>query len=240
MWIGRKVFGLSDLISGLEQRHLIIDCLLEKAVRENGVRQIVELACGFSPRGYRFMENHQDMGITYIEADLPNMANRKYNVLKKAGLLSKGHKIIPCNILIDEGELCLKNLAAKYLDPTVPTVVITEGIINYFDPKTIKGVWRRIGEIFNEGSGGIYLTDNLPLQKEHACFVLLDMFIKIMGVLSRGKLFYHFQSDDEAKATFKSLDFSTINTYRPEYFYKTLPIPQSRLPGFIRVIEASI
>jgi O-methyltransferase involved in polyketide biosynthesis len=226
MWVGRTVFGLSDLISGLQQRHLIIDHLLEKAVQENGVRQVVELACGFSPRGYRFMKKHEGIGIRYIEADLPHMAERKKKTLEKAGLISPDHLIVPCNILIDDDELCLKNLAKEYLDPTQPVVVITEGIINYFDPETIKDVWRRIGDIFNAGSGGIYLTDNCPIQKEHKYFIFLSMFFKIMGVLSRGKLFFHFNSDDDAKNTFNTLSFKKTNVYTPEYFYKTLPIPQ--------------
>jgi O-methyltransferase involved in polyketide biosynthesis len=118
--------------------------------------------------------------------------------------------------------------------------IITEGIINYFDPDTIQSVWRRIGDIFNEGAGGIYLTDNCPMQKEHRYFFFLDMFFKIMGMISRGKLYYHFSSDDSTKQAFSDLAFRATEVYRPENFYETLPIPQSRHPAFIRVIEAVV
>lgn len=240
MWIGRTFFGLSDMTTGLQQRHMILDHLLEKALLEKGIRQYVELACGLSPRGYRFMTKHKDMELRYIEADLPMMAEKKKRILERADLMIKGHEVVACDILTDEGELSLSQLAKKHLDPTKPTVVITEGLVYYFDPATIKGVWQRIRTMLKSGSGGLYLTDDCPEQRDHPCFFLLDVFMKIMGFLSRGQLFYHFDSEKTAKDAFRDLAYNETTVYSPESLYDTIPIPRSRLPAFIRVIEAHV
>lgn len=240
MWFGRTFLGIADLVTGLLQRHMIIDHLLEKALKEKGSRQFVELACGLSPRGYRFMSKHKDMGLRYIEADLPKMAEKKKVILEKAGLLTKGHEVVACDILTDEGELSLARLAEKYIDPTQPTVVITEGLIYYFDPATIKCVWRRIRETLKSGSGGIYLTDDCPEQRDHPCFFILNGFMKIMGILSRGRLFYHFDSDKTAKDAFRDLAYNETTVYSPESLYDTIPIPRTKRLGFIRIIEAHV
>ncbi|MBF0352692.1 MAG: hypothetical protein HQM11_16790 [SAR324 cluster bacterium] len=55
MKLGRSL-GINDLETTLLQRHHIIDHLLEKLVTEHQVSQIIELACGLSARGYRFMK----------------------------------------------------------------------------------------------------------------------------------------------------------------------------------------
>ncbi|MFC1849634.1 hypothetical protein ACFL27_05435, partial [candidate division CSSED10-310 bacterium] len=55
MWLCKNILGLADFETMLLQRHVIIDHLLEKAVAESGIRQVFELASGFSPRGFRFM-----------------------------------------------------------------------------------------------------------------------------------------------------------------------------------------
>jgi hypothetical protein len=62
--------------------------------------------------------------------------------------------VVVCDILTDGGELSLAQLAEKHLDPSQPTVVITEGLVYYFDPTTIKGVWQRIRRMLKSGSGG--------------------------------------------------------------------------------------
>jgi O-methyltransferase involved in polyketide biosynthesis len=240
MWIGRTFFGISDMVTGLQQRHIILDHLMEKAFHEKGIRQFVELASGLSPRGYRFMKKHKGQDVTYLEADLPQMAERKKKILANAGLLEKGHDVVACDILTDSGDIALTQVAQQHLDPQKPTAVITEGLVFYFDPVTVRGVWKRIRKMLKEGSGGMYLTDDCPEQRDHPCFFLLDGFMKIIGLISRGKIFYHFDSEKTAKEAFRELLFEKTTIHTPESLYQTLPIPRSKLPGFIRVIEAQV
>ena len=85
--------ALSRLLGGptLEQfllaRHRLIDHVLEEAIAAGRVSQVLEIAAGMSPRGWRFAGRHGD-AVTYVEADLPAMAARKRAALERAGSLS--------------------------------------------------------------------------------------------------------------------------------------------------------
>ena len=70
-WGARVGFGL-DIEAFLLQRHLQIDAQLTEAIEQQGVRQVVEIACGLSPRGRRFCSRYPQL--QYLEADLPAMA----------------------------------------------------------------------------------------------------------------------------------------------------------------------
>src|SRR6476646_6893471 len=47
-----------------------------RAIASGRVSQVVEIAAGLSPRGWRFAKEH-GAALTYVEADLPHMAERK-------------------------------------------------------------------------------------------------------------------------------------------------------------------
>jgi O-methyltransferase involved in polyketide biosynthesis len=49
-------------------RHRAIDALLARAIEGGEVGQAIEVACGLSPRGWRFVNRYPDL--THVEADL--------------------------------------------------------------------------------------------------------------------------------------------------------------------------
>ncbi len=55
-----RAFGGATLESQLLARHRALDCLLERAIEEGGVSQVIEVACGMSPRGWRFADRDGD------------------------------------------------------------------------------------------------------------------------------------------------------------------------------------
>src|SRR5215212_5141939 len=67
---------LPSLEGMLLARHRLIDQRLTDAIEGGMVSQIVEVACGLSPRGWRFSKRYGD-AITYVEADLPGMLANK-------------------------------------------------------------------------------------------------------------------------------------------------------------------
>jgi O-methyltransferase involved in polyketide biosynthesis len=109
MVLGRKVMGIADLEIVLLQRHYLINRLLENAIEEMGVRQVIELACGLSPRGFRLVERYRLQGLLYIETDLPAMAYHKKKLLTKAVLSREKHKIVPCDVLAESGPNSLRD-----------------------------------------------------------------------------------------------------------------------------------
>src|SRR5262245_8502192 len=78
-----RAMGGPTLEGMLLARHRVIDHLLERAIAAGRVSQVIEIAAGLSPRGWRFTRDHGD-AITYVEADLPDMAARKRAILAEA------------------------------------------------------------------------------------------------------------------------------------------------------------
>ncbi|MEM9489817.1 MAG: DUF1365 family protein [Myxococcota bacterium] len=76
--------GGSSLEAMLLARHRVIDHLLDSAIERGEIVQVVEIAAGLSPRGYRFARRHSRRGLLYIEGDLPGMCTRKRRILRAA------------------------------------------------------------------------------------------------------------------------------------------------------------
>src|SRR5690349_2998122 len=83
---------------GLDQmllaRHRVLDHLLEQEIESGRVGQVVEIAAGFSPRGYRFVSRFP--ALTYLETDLADQAAAKRKLLTDARLIPDGahHDVI--------------------------------------------------------------------------------------------------------------------------------------------------
>ena len=67
-------------------RHRVIDDLLSEAIDKGRIDQVIEVAAGLSPRGWRFAQRYGER-VTYVEADLPAMAERKRRALARTGPL---------------------------------------------------------------------------------------------------------------------------------------------------------
>ncbi|MBV8955549.1 MAG: class I SAM-dependent methyltransferase, partial [Solirubrobacterales bacterium] len=93
----RPFIATSRLLRGpsleayLLTRHRAIDALLAEAIERAAVTQVIEVAAGLSPRGWRFARRYED-ALTYVEADLPEMAARKRQALERMGALGERHR----------------------------------------------------------------------------------------------------------------------------------------------------
>ena len=87
-----SLLGAPDLDALLLARHHAIDTLLERAIDAGEVSQVVEIAAGLSPRGWRFASRYGS-DLTYVETDLPGMTRRKEDLLARAGLMGPGHSV---------------------------------------------------------------------------------------------------------------------------------------------------
>ena len=76
--------GTPSLEGMLLARHRLIDLRLAQAIESGEIRQVIEIAAGLSPRGWRFATRYADR-ITYIEADLPGMLAHKRRILATLG-----------------------------------------------------------------------------------------------------------------------------------------------------------
>src|SRR6185436_11913339 len=94
------------------------------------VGQVIEIAAGFSGRGWRFTQRHPQL--TYIEGDLAPQAEEKRRILDGAGLRGVRHQVVALDALVDDGPESLAAVTAG-LDPAQGCAILTEGLVGYFD-----------------------------------------------------------------------------------------------------------
>lgn len=233
-WGARALFGL-DIEQLLLQRHLLIDARLEQAIRDEGVVQVVEIACGLSPRGRRFCLRHPQL--RYLEADLPPMAARKRLLLHAEGWLNSRHQVRAVDILAGEGAQGLEALFSG-LDTGLPVVVITEGLVNYFQLPVIEGFWQRLAEQMRRFPRATYLTDLYPDLREHPRYRQVRWGVGLVGRLTRGHYPLHYRSAEAIVEGFSACGFDRVSVLDPAEQGSGLGLPPGRWPALVRVVEA--
>ena len=229
--IASRAVGGPSLEPYLLARHRAIDALLSSSIEEHGVSQVVEVASGLSPRGWRFMNRYSDR-LTYVEADLPDMAERKRAALERIGSLSESHRVQALDALRDDGPGSLAELATE-LDPAQGLAIITEGLLGYLDTDSVLGVWDRFARTLHGFAGGRYISDlhlgDVQTTAIRAFRVLLSTFV-------RGRVHLHFSSAAEAEAALRAAGFDTAEVRRA-----TELVTDSRGPGsgLVHILEAS-
>lgn len=234
-FVGKQLAG-GNIKTFLLQRHHMIDHLVQQAIRDEGVTQVLEIACGMSPRGTRFCAQFPQL--KYVEADLPGMAARKHRLLSSQQILSNRHQVVPLNIFSHDSGDALETVIARSFDTSKPLLVITEGLVNYFTLDTISTFWARLHDVLEKFPQGIYLMDNYPLFHDHPLHRTMKVLGGMLGAVSRSQVSFHFGSDAEARQHFEHLGFSATRVHNPRDYYETLPIPRTRGNPFVRVIEA--
>jgi O-methyltransferase involved in polyketide biosynthesis len=175
--ISRRLGGPS-LDGLLLARHRIIDAVLEDLI-EGGATQVIEAACGMSPRGWRFSERYGE-ALTYVEADLPPMAARKREALAQMDTLGEHHRVVDLDVLRAGGPESLEALVES-MDPAAGLVVITEGLLTYFDNETVEALWARLARMLRPFATGVYLADlrvGSPGATERAGALILSAFVR--------------------------------------------------------------
>jgi O-methyltransferase involved in polyketide biosynthesis len=219
--------GGSSLEAYLLTRHSAIDALLERAITERGIRQVVEVAAGLSPRGWRFTQRFADL--TYVETDLPGMMQRKREALERMGPLSGLHRVEALDALSGEAPITL----VDGLDPQAGLAIVTEGLLGYLPREAVQAMWGRFAGALSEFREGVYVSDlhigGVQTAQVKAFRVLLSAFV-------RGRVHLHFQSPGQATAALKAAGFKTARVHRASTLAADDRGPGS---GLAHVIEAS-
>lgn len=136
----------------LEARHKLID----KFVKESGVKQILEIASGFTASGLNICKS--DSNVKYIEFDLPKVIQKKKQIL--ADITQ-----IPNNMFFVEGNaLRFKDLekAVKIFDLTKPVAIINQGLLRYLNFEEKQQVTENIYKIISKNNGVWITCDFTP------------------------------------------------------------------------------
>ncbi|MDP2225980.1 MAG: class I SAM-dependent methyltransferase [Moraxellaceae bacterium] len=230
----RQLLG-TDIKTTLLQRHYLIDRELNTLIAAHPDLQVLELACGLSPRGHRFTRQHP--GIRYIEADLPGMVARKQSLLAGLGSIDARHLVRECNILDQDTADSLEAVIAREFSTDKPLVVITEGLVNYFDLPVISGLWQRLAAALKHFPSGVYLTDIYPEVNGHRFAGLIRSANRSLRVASRSRFTLHFGSDAQMSAHFSQLGFSRVTVFNPDR--EDTGAPVARGGAIVRVIAAT-
>jgi O-methyltransferase involved in polyketide biosynthesis len=196
--------GGPSLETYLVARHRAIDVLLSAAIERHGITQVVEVAAGMSPRGWRFVNRYGDR-LTYIEGDLPAMAERKRRALERIGSLSDHHQVRVLDALRDEGPESLGAIAAE-LDPGRGLAIITEGLLGYLPTPAVLDLWRRFAAVLDGFRAGRYISD---IHLGDVQTTAVRGFRLFLSAFVRGQVHLHFDDAATAEARLRECGFAS-------------------------------
>jgi len=230
--IARRV-GLASLEGMLLARHRLIDLRLAHAIDAGEIQQVVEVAAGLSPRGWRFATRYGDR-ITYVEADLPAMIAHKRRILAALGGQAAHHRTIEVNALAEAGPASLAAVCAT-LDPAKGTAIVTEGLINYFERDIVLGMWRRFAAALRRFPRGRYLSD-LMLRDDNRGSISTG-FAWFLSAFVRGRVHLPFETAEQTQRALASTGLTGI-LLDPRAFAIEIADLEAAGASRVRIIEA--
>jgi O-methyltransferase involved in polyketide biosynthesis len=202
--LASRALGGPTLESYLLARHRAIDARLERAIEAGEVSQVIEVAAGLSPRGWRFAQRYGEQ-LVYVEADLPEMAARKREALERIGSLNDHHRVETVDALRDDdGPGSLTAVTAE-LDRREGLAIITEGLLGYLSTDAVEGLWRRFASSLDEFLHGLYISD---LHLGGAVTPQVRAFRLLLSAFVRGRVYLHFHDGAEAEAALRAAGFA--------------------------------
>jgi O-methyltransferase involved in polyketide biosynthesis len=228
-----KTLGGPTLDGLLLARHRIIDSILDDLIR-GGVSQVVEVACGMSPRGWRFTEQLGER-LTYIEEDLPGMAQRKHDALARMESLTDRHRVVGLDVLQEGGPDSLEALV-ETLDPAEGLVILTEGLLTYLDDDTVNALWARLATALGRFDKGVYLSDLRFSRQDRG--LSERTFDVILGAFVRGKVHAYRGDEATAETALRSAGFKEARLHRGDKHPAATDVRSDPGAGVVCVIEA--
>jgi O-methyltransferase involved in polyketide biosynthesis len=233
--IASRLAGGPTLEAYLLARHRAIDALLDSAIERGEVGQVVEVACGLSPRGWRFARRY-GQNIVYVEADLPEMAARKRRALERMDSMGEHHRVREVDALrADDGPGTLAAIAAE-LDPDRGLAIITEGLLGYISTDAVDGIWRRFARTLSRFPLGRYISD---LHLGGSVTAEVRVFRLLLSAFVRGRVYLHFSDAREAEAALASAGFASAEV-RPALDVIGAGDDGGRQGRLANILEASI
>ena len=232
---GSRALGGPTIDGMLLARHRLIDHLLETAIDAGEIGQVIEVAAGLSPRGWRMSRHSPDL--RYIEADLPGMAARKREILARAAPVGAGHEVVEIDALADAGPTSIAAIADR-LDPARGTAIITEGLLNYFPGDAVVKMWRRFATTLARFPRGLYLAD-LTVRDE-AGGLPTHLFRAALGTFVRGGVYLDFADEPAARRELAIAGFTAATLHRPLEFAHRIGDVEPAGARRVRIVDARL
>lgn len=214
--------------STLKLRHRLIDQRLKELIAQHPDLQIIEIAAGLSPRGWRFRQKYP--AISYIEVDLPAMAAIKREALQP---IEPDAKVYGCDIFSEQFQQILK----QDLDHSRPIAVLSEGLINYFSKDLIGKLSQILSTGFQQFPNGYFISDLYP-EPTHRLAKVIWHSSKLLKFLSKSEFQFYFTSPQEAAEFFKTHGFKKTHIRQASNFEH--PEEKNHLGDIVWIVEAQV
>ncbi len=207
-WAEKFVGG--SMRTTLKQRHSMIDQHLIQLIEQHPDLQVLEIASGLSPRGWNFRQKFPN--IDYRELDLPDMAKVKTQALQKIDCNSP--EVLSVDLFTADFEQ-----AFQVFDPTRPLVVISEGLINYFNKNMLLQLLHAISHYGQNFKELHYLTDIYPEPVKNKLANFIWGCSKLLKWMSRSAFSFHFVHPQQAQSFFQQAGFEQVNITQPQLLF---------------------
>ena len=232
-WAEKFVGG--SMRTTLKQRHSMIDQHLIQLIEQHPDLQVLEIASGLSPRGWNFRQKFPN--IDYRELDLPDMARVKTQALQKIDCNSP--EVLSVDLFTANFEQ-----AFQVFDPTRPLVVISEGLINYFNKNMLLQLLHAISHYGQNFKELHYLTDLYPEPVKNKLANFIWGCSKLLKWMSRSAFSFHFVHPQQAQSFFQQAGFEQVNITQPQLYFdhqtSSLSCNEEHLGDLVWMIHASI
>ena len=229
-WAEKYVGG--SMRTTLKQRHTMLDTHLEQLVQQYPNLQVLEIACGLSPRGWWFRQHHPD--ICYRELDLPDMAAIKQAALQQI----EPH--VDDVLSVDLFTEAFANVF-KVFDPKRPLVIISEGLINYFEKPLLQQLIQAIAIYGRDFKELHYLTDLYPEPTQNKLATIIWNSSRLLKLMSRSAFSFHFKTPAEVENFFHEAGFKQVEVLQPKEFFEQthLENKEQHLGDLVWMIQAT-
>jgi O-methyltransferase involved in polyketide biosynthesis len=229
-WAEKYVGG--SMRTTLKQRHTMLDKHLEKLIEQHPDLQVLEIACGLSPRGWWFRQHYPS--ILYRELDLPDMAATKQAALQQIETDAKD--VLSVDLFTDAFAS-----AFEVFDPQRPLLIISEGLINYFEKSLLKQLIQAIASYGRNFKELHYLTDLYPEPTQNKLATIIWNSSRLLKWMSRSAFSFHFKTPAEVETFFHGAGFEQVEVLQPKQFFENVDLEsnQQHLGDLVWMIQAT-
>lgn len=207
--LAEKYIG-GSMRTTLKTRHTLLDEHLTELIQLHPDLQVLEIAAGLSPRGWWFRSHFPQ--IDYRELDLPAMAVTKQASLKSINVESPD--VLSADLFTED----FQNAFAVF-DPKRPLVIISEGLINYFDKILLSQLLRSIVNYGKDFKALHYLTDLYPEPVKNKLAHIIWSSSKLLKLMSRSAFTFHFVEPTEVEQFFRAAGFGQVKVVQPKVYF---------------------
>ncbi|HCO08341.1 MAG TPA: leucine carboxyl methyltransferase [Acinetobacter ursingii] len=214
-WAEKYVGG--SMRSTLKQRHTLLDDQLKTLIEQHPQLQVLEIASGLSPRGWWFRQHYPE--ITYRELDLPDMAQTKQAALQQ--IEANAPEMLSVDLFTAEFKQ-----AFDLFDHSLPLVVISEGLINYFDKPLLAQLIQSIAEYGQPFKELHYFTDLYPEPVKNKLANIIWSSSKLLKWMSRSAFSFHFTTPADVETFFMENGFDQVKVTQPKDYFDSDTVQQ--------------